>query len=78
MPRAPIVEGVRDRRVLTDGARTLEIHHVRGNLHSEGLLMAYLPTEKLLIQADAWSGAVRPVISSATVGRLTGVEPATS
>src|SRR5687768_18215191 len=33
---------------------TLELHLVQGNLHSQGLLMAYLPRERLLIQADAF------------------------
>jgi glyoxylase-like metal-dependent hydrolase (beta-lactamase superfamily II) len=55
MPRAPRVEGVGERRILTDGTRTVEIHPVKGNLHDEGLLMVYLPTEKLLLQADAYA-----------------------
>lgn len=54
-PKAPVFETVKDKRVLTDGTRTLELHLMRGNLHSEGLLMAYLPKEKLLIQADAFA-----------------------
>ncbi|MGH7312983.1 MAG: MBL fold metallo-hydrolase, partial [Candidatus Rokuibacteriota bacterium] len=49
------VEGVRDKRALTDGTRTVEIHHIAGNLHEDGMLMVYLPTEKLLIEADAYS-----------------------
>jgi glyoxylase-like metal-dependent hydrolase (beta-lactamase superfamily II) len=57
-PRAPKIEGVGDKRVLTDGTRSLEIHLMKGNLHSEGLLMVYLPREKMIIQADAY--AVRP------------------
>ena len=28
---------------------------IRGNLHSEGLLMAYVPKQKLLIQADSFT-----------------------
>jgi glyoxylase-like metal-dependent hydrolase (beta-lactamase superfamily II) len=53
--RKGTVEGVRDRRVLTDGVRTVEIHHIAGNLHADGLLMVYLPKEKLLSQADTYS-----------------------
>jgi glyoxylase-like metal-dependent hydrolase (beta-lactamase superfamily II) len=49
------VEGVRDKRVLTDGARTVEIHHIAGILHDDGMLMVYLPKEKLLIEADAYT-----------------------
>jgi glyoxylase-like metal-dependent hydrolase (beta-lactamase superfamily II) len=53
--RKPVVEGVRDRRVLTDGARTVEIHHIAGNTHDDGLLMVYLPQERLLSEADAFT-----------------------
>jgi len=53
--RRPAVEGVRDKRVLTDGARTVEIYHIAGNAHCEGLLMVYLPKEKLLSEADVFT-----------------------
>jgi len=53
--RRPVVEGVRDKRVLTDGARTVEIYHIAGNAHCEGLLMVYLPKEKLLSEADVFT-----------------------
>ena len=49
------VEGVRDRRTLTDGTRTVEIYHIAGVLHDDGLLMVYLPKEKLLSQADTFT-----------------------
>lgn len=49
------VEGVRDRRVLTDGLRNVEIHHIAGNTHDDGLLMVYLPKERLLSQADTFT-----------------------
>ena len=50
-----VVEGVRDKRVLSDGARTVEIHHIAGNAHDDGLLMAYLPKEKLLVEVDVFT-----------------------
>ena len=50
-----MVEGVRDRRVLTDGARTVELRHIVGNGHDDGLLMVYLPAEKLVIEADVFT-----------------------
>jgi glyoxylase-like metal-dependent hydrolase (beta-lactamase superfamily II) len=53
--RKPVVEGVRDRRVLTDGVRTVEVHHIAGNTHADGLLMVYLPKEKLLSEADVFT-----------------------
>jgi glyoxylase-like metal-dependent hydrolase (beta-lactamase superfamily II) len=48
-------EAVTDQKTLTDGARSLEVHHVQGNPHNDGLLMVYLPKEKILVQADAFS-----------------------
>jgi glyoxylase-like metal-dependent hydrolase (beta-lactamase superfamily II) len=54
-PRAATIETIGDKRVFTDGNMTLEVHLVRGNGHSEGLLMAYVPKERLLIQADAFA-----------------------
>jgi len=60
-----VVEGVRDKRVLNDGARTVEIHHIAGVLHDDGLLMVYLPKEQLLSQADTFTplpaGATPPM-----------------
>ena len=53
--RMPVIEGVKDFRLMTDGTRRLELHHVRGNLHDPGMLMVYLPAEKMLIQADAFN-----------------------
>lgn len=53
--RKVAVEGVRDRHVLTDGTRTVEIHHMAGNTHADGMLIVYLPKERLLIQADAFT-----------------------
>lgn len=52
--RTAVIEGFGDKRVLTDGHLTLELHHIRGNYHNDGLLMAYLPSAKILIQADAF------------------------
>lgn len=50
-----VVEGVRDRQALSDGTREVEIHHIAGNAHHDGMLMVYLPKERLLIQADAYT-----------------------
>ncbi len=50
-----MVEGVRDRRVWSDPTRTVEIHHIAGSLHADDMLMVYLPKEKLLIEADAYT-----------------------
>jgi len=51
---------VTDKRVLKDRTRTLELHLIQGNLHNEGILLAYLPKEKLLIEADVYSPGPPP------------------
>jgi glyoxylase-like metal-dependent hydrolase (beta-lactamase superfamily II) len=53
--RKVAVEGVRDKRVLTDGARSVEIHHMAGSTHADGMLLVSLPKERILIQADAFT-----------------------
>jgi glyoxylase-like metal-dependent hydrolase (beta-lactamase superfamily II) len=45
-------ETVRENYVITDGTRTLQVHYVNPLQHAEGMLMAYLPKEKILMQAD--------------------------
>jgi glyoxylase-like metal-dependent hydrolase (beta-lactamase superfamily II) len=44
-----------DKHTLTDGKRTIEIHHIKGSGHNDAFAMAYLPAEKILIQVDAWA-----------------------
>ena len=55
--RRPIpMEPVNQLYVISDGSRTLELHPVMmRNPHAEGMLMAYLPTEKILVNADLYS-----------------------
>ena len=45
-------ETVRENYVLTDGARTMHISYVQPLRHTEGMLMAYLPAERIIIEAD--------------------------
>jgi glyoxylase-like metal-dependent hydrolase (beta-lactamase superfamily II) len=45
----------RDKHVLTDGKRIVELHRIAGSPHHDGLAMVYLPAEKLLIQGDAYT-----------------------
>jgi hypothetical protein len=54
MTPAPVIETVSDKRVFSDRTMSLELHHLAGNFHAETLLVAYLPKQKLLIQADAF------------------------
>ena len=51
------VEGMQEKRVLSDGARTVELYLIKGTPHGDGLIMAYLPKEKLLVEADVFTPA---------------------
>jgi glyoxylase-like metal-dependent hydrolase (beta-lactamase superfamily II) len=56
-PPTELAEGyyyelLRENYVLSDGTRNLNVHYVNPNQHSEGMLVAYLPKERLLIEAD--------------------------
>jgi len=51
------VEGMADKRVLRDGTRSVELYRIQGNTHADGLIMAYLPKEKLLVEADLYTPA---------------------
>jgi len=47
---------VRDKHVFTNFSRTVEMHRLVGNAHNNGLYVIYLPNEKILSVADAYSG----------------------
>lgn len=55
--KKPLVEGMQDKRVISDETRTVELYHLQGNIHHDGLIMAYLPKEKFLVEADAYTPA---------------------
>ncbi len=50
-----IVSGVDGKRVFTDGNRVVEVYFIEGSVHAQGFMMVYLPKEKLLIEADAYT-----------------------
>lgn len=50
--KAPKVEGVIDDFVLKDDIRELRLHHVDDLEHSDGMLIAHLPAERILFTAD--------------------------
>jgi glyoxylase-like metal-dependent hydrolase (beta-lactamase superfamily II) len=53
--RRPAFETMTDKKVMTDGNHVIELHHVRDNGHNTGLIMVYLPRQKILLQADAFN-----------------------
>jgi glyoxylase-like metal-dependent hydrolase (beta-lactamase superfamily II) len=50
--KKPKVEGVIDTLVLKDDTRALELHHVEGLDHTDAMLVALLPKERILFTAD--------------------------
>ena len=55
------MEDVDEKYILGDGRRYLEIYYVQGlGIHVEGMLMAYLPAERILIEADLYDPGLLP------------------
>jgi glyoxylase-like metal-dependent hydrolase (beta-lactamase superfamily II) len=48
-------ETLTDKHVLSDGKRSIEVHHLAGNGHNDAFVLVYLPAEKVLIEVDAWA-----------------------
>ncbi len=62
---------VKEKYVLTEGNRTLEIFHENGSMHNAGMLIVYFPKDKILEEADDYTpdlpeqaapGGVRPAV----------------
>ena len=53
--KKPVFQTMGDNMVLTDGTRSVELYQVVGNSHHDGIVMAYLRKEKLLIEADVYN-----------------------
>ncbi len=64
-PKRARVEPVADKKVYTDGTHTVEMYHIYPAPHSNALMVAYLPKEKVLFQGDfsvnpAQGGGMQP------------------
>jgi len=54
--KKPVIEGVTgDKRVFQDATRTFEVHVIKGLPHADGLVVGYLPKEKILVYADMFN-----------------------
>jgi glyoxylase-like metal-dependent hydrolase (beta-lactamase superfamily II) len=54
--KKPIIEGFEgDKRVFQDATRTFEVHVIKGLPHADGLVVGYLPKEKILVYADMFN-----------------------
>ncbi|MGH7873272.1 MAG: MBL fold metallo-hydrolase [Candidatus Binatia bacterium] len=66
--KKPVFQTMGDNMVLTDGTRSVELYQITGNSHHDGIVMAYLRKEKILVEADAFSpgpaGAEPPKVAN--------------
>jgi glyoxylase-like metal-dependent hydrolase (beta-lactamase superfamily II) len=51
-PKKAKIETVAEKKVYSDGTRTVEMYHIYPAPHSNGLIIAYIPKEKVLFQGD--------------------------
>jgi glyoxylase-like metal-dependent hydrolase (beta-lactamase superfamily II) len=73
--------GVNGQRSFTDGARNVDVFMIEDSVHAQGFMMVWLPRERLLVEADAYTpgapGVPAPALPNAdnvnlaqNVGRL--------
>ena len=65
-----IFETLNERYVLADDTQRVELYNVQGLAHAAGMLIAYIPSEKIVVQADLYtSGTATPNASARTFQR---------
>jgi len=67
-----------DRYTISDGQRVIDLFHIEGLNHSDNMLVAYLPQDKILVNADLYSppaqGATPPNVSPNAVALFNNVK----
>ena len=53
--KKPVIEGMGEKKVLTDGTHVVELYHLQNFGHHDGMLIAYFPKEKVLLEADGYN-----------------------
>lgn len=65
-PRPPLIETFEQKRIFTDGKRTVELYSIGPTSHVSEMVMFYFPKEKILFQGDMFSpldtGSIPPII----------------
>ncbi len=75
--KKPVMEGFTgDKRVFQDATRTFEIHVIKGLPHADGIVIGYLPKEKILVYADMFNlpAPNNPVPDPPVVGTMVFVD----
>jgi glyoxylase-like metal-dependent hydrolase (beta-lactamase superfamily II) len=50
-----VIEVTGDNKVMSDATRTVELHRIQNNPHDDGILMAFLPKEKIIVEVDLYT-----------------------
>ena len=69
--KKPVIEGFKgDKRVFQDATRTFEIYVMKGLPHADGIVIGYLPKEKIMVYADMFNlpPAATPVPNPPVIG----------
>jgi len=53
--RKPQLTGVDGQRSFSDGARTVDVYMIEDSVHARGFMMVWLPKERVLVEADAYT-----------------------
>ena len=51
-PKKATIIPMKEKYVLTEGDRSIEVYHVDGDFHNAYIMMMYLPKDKILVEAD--------------------------
>jgi glyoxylase-like metal-dependent hydrolase (beta-lactamase superfamily II) len=60
-PKKPTFKTVDEKLVMTGGDNTIEIYHQTNFGHNDGMLLVYLPKQKVLVEADAFNPPPQPL-----------------
>ena len=71
-PRDPTFITFKNKYVLTDGDQTIELHWDFGDMHDQYLTFAYLPKQRILVEADDFSAWYATPLSLAMWNNLYG------
>ena len=53
--RKPSITAVDGQRTFTDGERVVQVSMIQDSVHAQGFMMVWLPRERLLVEADAYT-----------------------
>jgi glyoxylase-like metal-dependent hydrolase (beta-lactamase superfamily II) len=60
----PKILGIGDRYVLTDGKQTVELHRIRGHVHADDMIIAYIPSARTIVESDLVQPWISPQFTS--------------